>query len=201
MNNKNILITGLVVGAVLIGVIAGFALKPKETVKIKEIINAQGEVVAGVNIAVVDDVMVMERAKAYVALRAEYQQKMDDFKVRAEKEREKLKKMNDEIAAKRSTLSQAEFDLEVEKFAKKQAEAASKFGEEGKKIEAAYVDAMKYIRENGIDAVLKDIAKEQGVSVIVSKMVVLVYDDSLDITEEVIKKLDAKMPKAKIGLK
>ncbi len=200
MKNKMLIIL-LIAIAAIVGVFCGIKMnnKPEKTVDIaEEVMLNTGN--TGILIAVVDDQKIMNDGKVYVNLKKNYEEHINQLKNETEKEKEKLKKENDRIAEMRATATQEEFNKEVAKFAKLQQKSSEKINTKLKKIEAAYIDAINKIKTENIDVILAEIAKEQKLSMINSKMTTLYYSSALDITETVLFRLNQKITKADLDI-
>ncbi len=196
---KNLLIGGLIVIAVVAGIFLAPLFKPEQEQKIDiagEIATTTGN--SGFLMAVIDDQRIMVEGKVYVSLKKDYESKLNDVREDADKEKEALKKENDRIAGLRSSATQEEFNREVEKFAKRQKESSEKIGNQLKELEKAYVEKINQIKAEEIDKILGEIAKEQKLSFITSKVMALYSVPALDITETVLFRLNKRITKAKI---
>ncbi len=198
---KNILVIVAVIAALVIGVCGGMYMNPaqEKSVNIAEEVAANTGS-AGIMMAVIDDQKIMQEAKVYVSLRKDYESKIVDLKEKADEEKAMLKKENDRIAAMRATATQEEFNKEVAAFAEKQKKSSDKINTQAKELETAYVAKINEIKAEGIDVILAEIAKEQKLSFITSKMVSFYYNPSLDVTDVVISRLNKKISKAKLDM-
>ena len=68
-----------------------------------------------------------------------------------------------------------------------------------RKLEGILQKARNEILEN-VKPILEDLSKELGVTVILEKNSVLLSANNMDITDDVIKKLNKKLPKIKVTL-
>ncbi len=200
MNKKIIIVISTIV-ALIIGVCAGMYMKPATETPIdiaKDISAESGKV--GFLMAVIDDQKIMNEGKVYVSLKKDYESKIADLKDEADEAKAELKDENDRIAAMRATATQEEFNEEVQKFAAKQKSSSERIAKKIKDLEAAYVEAINKIKSENIDKILADLAKEQKLSVITSRMTTLYYAPALDVTETVLFRLNKKISKAKLDI-
>ena len=114
---------------------------------------------------------------------------LDDSRNKKESE---LVKMNEDLKKQQSVLSSDAFDKKRKDFEAKIQSFQQDLQEEGMKFEKERNDAVGQV-EDATKEILADLAKEKGYSVVVSKNAVVYNADSLDISNEVLSKLDKKL--------
>ena len=138
-------------------------------------------------IAVVNIQQVMREATAAQNVREQLETKQKTFQTEIAKKEDALQKEDADLGKKRSVLSKAAFD---EKAAAFQKEVQSKKATLDSGFEHALNDIQKVVTD-----VISELAKEKGFSIAVPTSQILYGDPKLDISEEVLKRLNQKLPK------
>jgi Skp family chaperone for outer membrane proteins len=103
------------------------------------------------------------------------------------------------LIEQQSVIAPESFELKANDYEKKlqnyQAEKQNKL----RKLEGVLQKARNEILEN-VKPILEELSKELGVTVILEKNSVLLSASNMDITENVIKKLNKELPKIKVSL-
>jgi outer membrane protein len=145
------------------------------------------------SIAAVDVQRIMRESKAAKGLKAQLEKKQESFKKEVSDQDKKLRGAESELLKQRSILSADAYGEKRKEFEKKIAGAQQSLQKERKDLEQSYVKSLEKIQTKMAD-ITGTIAKERGyVIVLPSNMVILVESD-LDITADVLKKLDEEMP-------
>jgi outer membrane protein len=108
------------------------------------------------------------------------------------KKESELVKMNEDLKKQQSVLSSDAFDKKRKDFEAKIQSFQQELQEEGMKFEKDRNEAVEQV-ENATKQILADLAKDKGYQVVVSKNAVVYNADNLDISNEVLKKLDTKI--------
>ena len=112
------------------------------------------------------------------------------------------KKMLDErnkLIEQQSVIAPEAFELKAKDYEKKLQDYQSEKQLKLRKLEGALQNARNKILEN-VKPILEELSKELGVTVILEKNTVLLSASNMDITNDVIKKLNKKLPKIKVTL-
>ena len=112
------------------------------------------------------------------------------------------KKMLDErnkLIEQQSVIAPEAFELKAKDYEKKLQTYQVEKQEKLRKLEGGLQRARNEILEN-VKPILEELSKELGVTVILEKNSVLLSASNMDITENVIKKLNKKLPKIKVSL-
>ncbi len=148
--------------------------------------------VQALNIAVLDAQTVMNESKA--AKRA-----VEKIKIERDKAQSKIKKLEGPLLEKKKRLEDQKSVLNREDFAEKQNElrkAYRKFKSEGQSIKDAL--DLKYLkfRQEITDATrtaVQEISKEKKYDIVLPKHVLYFTNDEIDITDEVLKRVNKKL--------
>ena len=152
-----------------------------------------GPAFADMSIAVVNYPKIIETSKAGNSVRSQIQAKEKALRADFETKGKDFYAEKQALAKQQATADKAAFEKKVADFSARAADAdrdmQAKKAALAKSAEAAGDDLQKTV----ID-IAKQIAAEKKYNLILSTTQVLYADDSLDITDEVLKRLDAKMP-------
>tara|TARA_B110000483_G_scaffold146251_1_gene174530 strand:+ start:249 stop:812 length:564 start_codon:yes stop_codon:yes gene_type:complete len=112
------------------------------------------------------------------------------------------KKMLDErnkLIEQQSVIAPEAFELKAKDYEKRLQEYQSDKQNKLRKLEGVLQKARNEILEN-VKPILEDLSRELGVTVILEKNSVLLSANNMDITDNVIKKLNKALPKIKVSL-
>ena len=140
---------------------------------------------------------ISQKSKAGKSLSATLQSRSKAFD-------QEIGKKEDAIRAERTALEKQKSKLEPADYDAKRKAIDKKF-ESLRKDAAAKRKELQKARDNGyqqmlkaLDVVIRDIADKRGLTLILHRSAVVLGPDAWDITEEVKKALDAKLPSVKI---
>ena len=151
---------------------------------------------------VVDQMLVMQNCKAGRAFTDHQKEMFAKYEEITNKEKEALGKKGQEIEEKLKTSKVRDANLErmgQEEFQK----AEKKFMETYQQRQKTVSDTMEKANAAVAEAIIKvltEYKKEKNVSAIFAKGAVLVCDDSKDITQEIIKRVDIALPSINIKI-
>ncbi len=149
------------------------------------------------NIAIIDIEKISQQAKVVKDVAGKVSKKRDQFQKEITSQEEKLEAERKKIEAKKSILSEEALDKQQKDFFKK-VEELKKFAEKrDASLKKAYSEAIKTVNEE-VGVIVSEIAKEKGLSLVIPASQVVFSVDNLDITAEVIKRLDKKVSKASV---
>ena len=151
------------------------------------------------SIAVVDLNLILSESKAAKNATKQFEeiQKSTEDKIIASD-----KKMLDErnkLIEQQSVIAPEAFELNAKDYEKKLQEYQADKQNKLRKLEGVLQKARNTILEK-VKPILEDISKELGVTVILEKNSVLLSANNMDITDNVIKKLNKELPKIKVSL-
>lgn len=162
--------------------------------------NLNAQAAEGLKIAVVDIQNVLDHSIAVVELRKSMDSLSEKLHGEMSKKESSLKKLEAEIVKKRGILKDEEFDKEVNDFYKKVSETQHEMQQKKAKLEQAHAEAIKVVHQNTLD-IIANLAKEKKFSVALPIAQILYTDDNLDITKEVIVRLNKKIQKIELNYK
>ena len=148
-------------------------------------------------IAIVDMQVLLQSSEAAKSIRAQLETQGKTFQVEVSKQEEELQKGGNDLKAKKDKLSEDEFTKERQAFEKKVASAQAKVQERKQALDNSFADAMDVLQTNMV-GVIADVAKEKGVSIVLARQNVIIAEKNIDITDDVMKRLNAKLSKVEV---
>jgi outer membrane protein len=148
---------------------------------------------AETSVAVVNVAKIMRDSKAATSVRSQLQAKQKAFQTELDAKEKALLAEDQALVKQKDSADKAGFEKKVKDFREKA--ATEQRAVQGKKasLDKAFAASLEEIQKNVLD-IVKQVATEKKVSLVVSSAQVLYGDQSLDVTDEVLKRLDAKLP-------
>lgn len=148
-------------------------------------------------IGILDVEKIVKQSKAMRNIQKQVSKKQDQYQKQVTKKQEALEKEQKKIESKKSVLSQEALEKEVKQFEKKVKDLKEFVDKRQNKLKKASLDGMNKVNEK-IKDIIADIAEERGLSIIIPSAQVLYYQDGLDISDEVLDRLNKKITKVKV---
>lgn len=148
-------------------------------------------------IAVVDIKMILDESTAAKGINKQIEEKRNSYQSQVAKEEEALKKEDKKLSEQRSVLSKEAFEEKAKSFRKKVVDAQKDVQTKRTKLENAYTEALGKVRDATLK-IISDLAKDKGFDIAVPKSQVLYSKDNLDISKEVLEKLNKQLPDVKV---
>lgn len=148
---------------------------------------------APMGVAILGVQEILQQASAGQAVQAEIRKRDQALKQEVEKRENALLAADQQLGQQRATLSAEEFASkrneirqqlnEVRKYAQSQKAAIVEVAQRGEaRIRQALIE------------VVKEIAQERGITMVLNRAQVVMFPDQLDITQEALEKLNARLP-------
>lgn len=151
-------------------------------------------------IAVIDSQRVNREAAALKNARQQLEQFRFSFQSEIAKEEEKLRAEEQEIARQRSVLSPEAFEQRRQTFQAKVVDLQKRIQERSQSLEKMLNGVREQVTVQVIE-ILKGLAAERGFNMVLDRAQVQIFiGDSIDITPEVLKRLDQRLPTVKVNL-
>lgn len=151
-------------------------------------------------IGVVNVQKIMKESKAAVSVRTQLQAKQKSFQAEFEAKQKALSTEKQALIKERTTTTdKAAFEKKVKDFETKAATTQREVQGKEAQIEKAFAGSLEQI-QNTLLAIVKEVAAEKKMNMVVSGAQVLYADTAMDITAEVLKRLDAKLPSVSVKI-
>jgi Skp family chaperone for outer membrane proteins len=174
----------LILGAVA----AGIAAPPAMAQKMKP-----------VAVAVIDSQRIGREALAFKDAREQLQKIRAGYQSEVAKEEEKFRAEEQELARQRTVLTGEAFDARRRDFERRVTEVQRHVQERSRQLEQSFNDVRGEVGKVML-VLITDLAKERDFALVIDKAQTAYRADGLDITDEVLKRLDKKLPTIKVTL-
>jgi outer membrane protein len=152
------------------------------------------------DIAVVDIQKVLQDAEASKDIRDQIKVQRDKYQAEITKEEDELRKSEQKLNEQKSILSAEAFKDKREEFKDKLTKAQRDVQEKRAQLDAALNDSIGQVQK-AVFEIISDMAKEKGFKLAITTAQTLYSEAGMDITDEVLKKLNDKLPKVKVTIK
>jgi Skp family chaperone for outer membrane proteins len=149
------------------------------------------------NIAILDLEKIIKDSKAMRDIQNKVNKKQDEYQKEVSKKQNDLENEQKTIEAKKAVLSKDGFEKEVQKFEKKVDDLKTYVDRKQNSLKKASMESMSKVNEI-IKEIIGEISKDKNYEVIIPASQTVFFEDSLDISEEVLKKLDKKITKVDV---
>jgi outer membrane protein len=144
-------------------------------------------------IAVLDVNLILREASAAKAVRDQVDKQRDAYQADLVQRENKLRDADKQLTQQRATLSQDEFDKRRDDLNKQIDQYRQDSDKRKQQLETAFNTGMQQVTK-ALEQVLADIAKQRGLTLVLNKAMVPLSANDLDITQEALKLLNAKLP-------
>lgn len=148
---------------------------------------------AETSIGVVNVAKIMRDSKAATSVRDQLKSKQKSFQADLDAKEKALYAEDQALAKQKDSADKAGFEKKVKDFREKAASEQRAVQAKKAQLDKAFSAALEEIQKNVVD-IVKQVASEKKMNLVVSSTQVLYGDDSLDVTDEVLKRLDSKLP-------
>lgn len=152
------------------------------------------------DIVVVDDEKVMLNTIAGKKLNQKFEKVVEAFQGKTEKVGISLEKERDEIEKKRLVIKEEAFEKLRVDFEKKIEQSRKEFQEERNKIENARLEAIEKLSKVAREATAS-LAVDLSFKMVIPSSAPIYFEQSLDITDKVIKIVDSKLKEVPFDIK
>lgn len=148
---------------------------------------------AETSIGVVNTAKIMRDSKAAQSVRSQLQAKQKSFQSELDAKEKQLLAEDQALAKQQASVDKAAFEQKVKDFRAKAATAQREVQQKKLAVDKALATALEDIQKTVID-ITKQVAAEKKINVVVSSAQVLYAEPGLDMTDEVLKRLNDKLP-------
>lgn len=155
---------------------------------------------ANVTLAVVDVEAILSDSSAAKSIKSQVDKKRKGFLSSVKKEEDKLRKEQKEIEQKRDSLSKEELLKKAQEFEKGRLDARKSIQEQKSQLDKAYSKSMNMLTKVIFD-VCQEIADERDIDLVITRQNIIVGNMSLDITKDVMERMNKKLPNVTLSVK
>lgn len=147
---------------------------------------------ASPKIVIVDVDAILGKSKAAQSLQKQLKEKRESFQKEFAGKEAQLKESEKTLMAEREKLSQEEFAKKRQEYEQKIMETRKLYQKRRNSLDQGVAKAMGTLRKSIAEAAA-EVSDEKGYDIVLTREGVMIAEKSLDITEDVLKKLDAKV--------
>lgn len=151
------------------------------------------------NIAIVDVQALLRDSKAANSIESQLETLRKDFQSEVEKEEKKLRDAEKAILEQKSKLSEDEFKAKVGEFQKKVTEGQKKIQERKAKLDKAVATAVGKLRSE-IVKIVAELGESRKYDLVLSRTDVVIVSKDLDVTQDVMEKLNSGLSSVKVTI-
>ena len=148
--------------------------------------------------AVIDYQRILRDAAAARSIRDQIEARRKVYQEEISKEEQRLHEIDKEFAKQRSVLSPEAFADKRRDFEQDVAEVQRKVQERRRELDRMSAAALNEVKSALIE-IVTSIAEERGFNLVLPSSELLFFSRSLDLTEEVLAKLDARLPEVRLS--
>jgi outer membrane protein len=162
-------------------------------------LGARGQQVAAPVIVTVDVQQILRDSLVAKDVQAQMDQRTDRYTKEVSDQENQLQKTQEELEKERTTLAPDAFNVKMRDFQRRYDTLDNRVQATRQGLQQSYNDAMTKV-ENTALQIISDVAAERKANLVVAKAAVLFEAPELDITQEVIKRLDVKLPQVQLAV-
>jgi Skp family chaperone for outer membrane proteins len=161
-------------------------------------LQARSQQVAAPVIVTVDVQQILRDSLVAKDVQAQMDQRTDRYTKEVTNQENELQKTQEDLEKERTTLAPDAFNARMRDFQRRYDALDNRVQLTRQALQQSYNDAMTKV-ENTALQIIADIAGERKANLVVAKAAVLFEAPELDITQEVIKRLDVKLPQVQLA--
>jgi len=150
-------------------------------------------------IAIVDVQRILQESMAAKSVQKQLEAQRSKFQNEIEGEENDLRQAEQELTKERNHLAAQAYSDREQQLHQRFSTVETHVQERRKALDQAFTDSMNAVRSALLEVVDK-VAHEHGANVVIVKQQALWADQPLDITDEVLKRLDQKLPKVDVAM-
>ena len=142
---------------------------------------------------VVDMTQIMREAKAAKDIQSQIEKEMNAYSSQVSEQENGLKALRDDLERQRTVLAPDVFNAKSQEYQQRYAALDRDVQTKRQEMQQSYSEAMTKVESAALQLVA-DVAKERKANMVVAKAALLYMDDTFDVTPEVTRRLDEKLP-------
>ena len=148
---------------------------------------------AETNVGIVNVAKIMESSKAAASVRSQLQSKQKSFQAELDAKEKQLLAEDQALVKQKDSADKAAFAKKVQDFRAKAAGEQRAIQTKRVQLDKALAAALEEINKNILE-ITKQVSTEKKLNLTLQSAQVLYADPSLDLTDEVLQRLDSKLP-------
>jgi outer membrane protein len=149
-------------------------------------------------VAILDVQSVFQNAAAVKSIQVKMRAYVEAYRAGTQREEEEIRAAQQELAQKRETLSGEHYEAERRKLEQRLLEAQARVQERKRGLDETQQQGMQAV-QMALNNIVAEIASEQGITLILRKDQTVLNATALEITEEVLRRLNQRLPAIEIA--
>ena len=150
-------------------------------------------------IGIVDVQLILRNSKAAKSVRPQIEKLRKSYQASVREREAELRKASQELQRQRAILSPQAFAQRRSAYEDQARKAQVDFQSRKRQLDNAYSTAMRTVHRSMVVAAAK-IAEQRNFDIVLPKSLVLLADQKLDITDEVLRQVDETLPSVKVSV-
>ncbi|HEX2116775.1 MAG TPA: OmpH family outer membrane protein [Alphaproteobacteria bacterium] len=153
----------------------------------------------GTAIVVADVVTILRDAQAVQGIRTQIERQRNTYQAELQKQENELRNADQELAKQRSILSPEAFAQKRRELEKRVSDAQQSVQDRRRSLDTGFNTAMQKVNDAMIQ-VIGEIVQEKKYQIVMTKTQVVMVQTALDITPEVLRRLNRKLPTVAVSI-
>lgn len=162
-------------------------------------VQASAQQVESPSIGIVDVQRILVEAKAAKSVRPEMDQLRKSFQARVKEQEKSLRTAEQQLSQQRAILSREAFAEKRKAFTEQASAIQREVQQQRRRLDGAF-NATKNVILKNLVQVAQEVAKQKKLNIVMEKRFVFISATALDITEDVLKALDRRLPAVSIDV-
>jgi outer membrane protein len=145
------------------------------------------------NVAILDVQSVFQNAAAVKSIQVTMRTYIEAYRAGTQREEEEIRAAQQELARKRESLSEEQYEAERRKLEQRLLEAQARVQERKRGLDETQQQGMHAV-QMALNSIVTEIANEQNLTLILRKEQTVLNATALEITDEVLNRLNARLP-------
>lgn len=150
------------------------------------------------NIAVLDVEKIVKESVAMVDIQKKVTKKQEEYQKEVNAKQKELEAEQKKLEGKKTVLAADAFEKEMKKFEGKVDQLKELVDKKQNSLKKASVDAMGKVNDD-IKTIIAELSKEKSLDLIVPAGQTLFYKDEMDVSAEILKRLNKKVTKVSVN--
>ena len=150
------------------------------------------------NIAVLDVEKIVKESVAMVDIQKKVTKKQEEYQKEVNAKQKELEAEQKKLEGKKTVLAADAFEKEIKKFEGKVDQLKELVDKKQNSLKKASVDAMGKVNDD-IKTIIAELSKEKSLDLIVPAGQTLFYKDEMDVSAEILKRLNKKVTKVNVN--
>lgn len=155
---------------------------------------------AETKIAIVDVQKIVAESTAAKDIQKQLEKKKNEFQSQINKQEESLMKEDQELGKQKASLSADAFEKKRKEFREKVANVQRDVQKKRVQLENASAEALAQVQKSVV-SIIKGLAEDKDFQVAIPSSQVLYYEGGMDISSEVLEKLNKDLPKVDVTIR